>query len=1262
MKTKKRFTVLIVLFSLLSQVAGVSVAIPSSASSENPAIEKNEKRITQEERQAAADRMAAKRAITKSLGAQTLKKAVGLDPNAIPDYFGIANWANSPLPTTNPNGSVVPGTGIRKFIDTLAGLGQTKANNLGQYIPVAIPDTTTFPGSDYYEIELTQFTEKMHTDLPATTIRGYRQVNTSNPAVSAPHYLGPAISAHKDKPVRIKFKNSLPIGTGGDLFLPVDTTVMGAGMGPLDMPGMPGMKENYTQNRATLHLHGGLVPWISDGTPHQWTTPAQETTQYPKGVSVQYVPDMWFDATGNPVPAGTAGASNNPGDGSMTFYYNNQQSARLMFYHDHSYGITRLNVYAGEAAPYIIDDPTEQALVSQGILPQEQIPLVIQDKTFVPDDNQLASTDPTWNKAKWGGKGNFWYPHVYMPNQNPADIGGMNAFGRWHYGPWFWPPTSNIANGPVANPYYQPNPTLPNYAPWEPAQMPGTPTPSMAMEAFMDTPTVNGTAYPVLNVDPKSYRFRVLNAADDRFLNLQLYKADPTVSTPDGRMNTEVKMVTAPDGREGGVPDPATAGPSMIQIANEGGFLPNPVVLPNQPIDWNKDQTKFNFGNVTSHTLLLGTAERADVVIDFSQYAGQTLILYNDSPAPFPALDPRYDYHTGGPDLTATGGAPTTLPGYGPNTRTIMQIRVGSDYITSLYQNILGRDPDQGGWTHFQNALNSGVGRRIIVNEFYASREYIIKYIQSQYQAILGRPADPAGLNFWTGLMLQGFSERNLRTEFYASLEYQLAHPGSQYVISLYQNILGRTPTQNEVNAWLDVLSWQPNRRIIVNTFIANSVYFGIFLEQQYQAILGRAVDPLGLNYWTSLMLAGLSERNIKIELYVSQEYLLRVSPPPAAQYNLAALQTKFVSTPGTPGVFESSQDPILMPNSNYNSAYNKTFPADPYVRIHESTKTFSTISGASVTVPFQAKAIQDEMGEAYDEYGRQSGFLGLQKQAPVAPGAQTFNLYPYATPPVDVVVDNITPSEPIAGDGTQIWKITHNGVDTHPIHFHLFNVQLINRVAWDNTVILPDPNELGWKETIRVNPLEDTIVAMRPIAPTQPFEVPNSVRVLDPTMPNDAVLAGGPGGFFDPLGNPVASVLNQLTNFGWEYVYHCHILAHEEMDMMHPLVFAAAPKAPTNLQASGPGGSVNLSWTDNSLSETGFTVQWADNPAGPWTVLTDTLPIAVGTGTTVNYTDTTAFAGIRYYRVFAKNTVGSTLPNFPTATANSLFSNTANN
>ena len=60
--------------------------------------------------------------------------------------------------------------------------------------------------------------------------------------------------------------------------------------------------------------------------------------------------------------------------------------------------------------------------------------------------------------------------------------------------------------------------------------MPGTPNPSAVMEALMDTPMVNGALYPYLEVEPKTYRFRILNGANDRFFNLQMYVADPAVT------------------------------------------------------------------------------------------------------------------------------------------------------------------------------------------------------------------------------------------------------------------------------------------------------------------------------------------------------------------------------------------------------------------------------------------------------------------------------------------------------------------------------------------------------------------------------------------------------------------------------------------------------------------------------------------------------------------------------------------------------------
>jgi hypothetical protein len=267
--------------------------------------------------------------------------------------------------------------------------------------------------------------------------------------------------------------------------------------------------------------------------------------------------------------------------------------------------------------------------------------------------------------------------------------------------------------------------------------------------------------------------------------------------------------------------------------------------------------------------------------------------------------------------------------------------------------------------------------------------------------------------------------------------------------------------------------------------------------------------------------------------------------------------------------------------------------------------------------------------------------------------------------------------------DGTQIWKITHNGVDTHPIHFHATDVQVLNRVTWDNIIIPPDATELGWKETVRVSPLEDTIVVMRPVIPRLPFDFPNSIRLLSPMMPDLATIdlssikdALGLGmTAFNPQGEPI-DIYNHYVNFGAEYVYHCHILSHEEMDMMRAVLFAFPPVAPSNLLLlDNLDGTGTLSWTDNSLSETAFVVQkLLLNPVTltlEWTPVF-TLPrlldpaVPNTTGGTESWLDPAFMAGDQY-RVVAQNTVGDTWNysnpaineiasgGFPTVTATSL-------
>jgi len=998
---------------------------PPAAQALTPAyIMKHE--VTPAQRKAAADRAAAQGLRIGAPG--RAQRAAALNPNAPPDYFGaVPNYANSPLPQLDPTThQVIPGTGMRKFIDSLPGLGEANKNDLGNYIPVATPDTTTYPGSDYYVIALKRYTQQLHKDLPPTELQGYVQLNAGTDASgnntvappSRPYYLGPMIVAQKNRPVRVKFINMLPTGSGGNLFLPVDTTLDGAGTGPL------GGATTYTQNRATLHLHGGFTPWISDGTPYQWITPAGETTPYPRGVSVQNVPDM-----------------PDPGPGAMTFFYTNQQSARLMWIHDHTDGITRLNVYSGEASPYELHDPTEQGLVNAGTIPSTEVPLTIQDKTFVPGDAQLAAEDPTWDKSKWGGTGNLWFPHVYMPNQDPGSDTGASPMGRWDYGPWFWPPYTGLTNGPVNNPYYDPV-----NAPWEPPLAPGTPTPTSVPEAFMDTPLVNGTAYPYLNVDRKAYRFRILNGSNDRTLNLQLYyaKSSATMWNPDGSLNTadagEVPMVAAvktagyppswpTDGRDGGVPDPAAAGPQMIQIGNDGGFLPAPVVLPNQPINYDYNRRSITVLNVTSHTLLLGPAERADVIVDFSQVpAGSKLILYNDAPAPMPAFDPRYDYYTGDPDQTDTGGAPTTIAGYGPDTRTIMQFQV------------------------------------------------------------------QAGT--------------------------------------------------------------------------------------------------------------------------------------PAAPFDLAALQTAL------PTAYAASQPKPIVPEKAYDAAFGTTTTANTYSRIQDTSLNWT---GLTQPISMQPKAIQ----ELFDtDYGRMNSTLAAELPNTSATTQTTIPLK-YIDPPTEQITgsDLATPVGSL-NDGTQIWKITHNGVDTHVIHFHLFDVQLINRVGWDGAIKPPDPNELGWKDSVRMNPLEDAIIALRPSpAMRLPFKLPDSIRPLDPNRPLGTTTQFT--GVDPTTGNPV-TVVNQLYDFGWEYAWHCHLLGHEENDMMRPMAFRVSPAIPTSPVASvtGPPAGVRITWVNHSSSTTNpvqtmETIQRASN-----VTFTAGLATFTAAANATSFTDSTVTEGSTYYyRVRAENT-----------------------
>jgi spore coat protein A len=185
------------------------------------------------------------------------------------------------------------------------------------------------------------------------------------------------------------------------------------------------------------------------------------------------------------------------------------------------------------------------------------------------------------------------------------------------------------------------------------------------------------------------------------------------------------------------------------------------------------------------------------------------------------------------------------------------------------------------------------------------------------------------------------------------------------------------------------------------------------------------------------------------------------------------------------------------------------------------------TVTVNQVTCPVNVRTLT--LNEGFDEYGRLGQFLGPDTIAPgAAPGFYGRNY-----------ID--TETEVVAPGDVEVWQIANLTADTHPIHFHLSNVQVLYRQAISmkglggtfivspiNKPMAPDDNELGYKETVRMNPGEVTVVIMK-------FDIP----------PN-------PPSLTDPLG---VSIPPSPRTGGAEYVWHCHILEHEEHDMMRPLV-----------------------------------------------------------------------------------------------------------
>jgi spore coat protein A, manganese oxidase len=347
-----------------------------------------------------------------------------------------------------------------------------------------------------YAFTLKQITRRLHPQLPPTPIWAYD--DGSGLAGQAGSF-GMAVVARTGTPVEMRFTHELPAEYPS--WLPIDTRLTPRGR----------------EVRFMTHLHGGFVAGASDGnpvvTPEGFGPGATQTVVYP-----------------NEAP---------------------QMPASLLWFHDHGLGATRLNVFAGLAAAYVLRDEHDTGEEPNPIgIPggAYEIPLVVQDRSFNPD-------------------GTLLYPS--------SDIAGATWIGEY----------------------------------------------------FGDVMLVNGKVWPHLEVEPRLYRFRILNGCNARIVSLDL------------------------------------GAPSMWQIGAEGGLWDVPVPV---------------------KELVLAPAERADVLVDFSRLAGQSLVMKNHNPkkpvsTPAPSLEQVMQIRVG---TTVTRPGPRSIPSSLPGRRADLGDPVHTRYIT----------------------------------------------------------------------------------------------------------------------------------------------------------------------------------------------------------------------------------------------------------------------------------------------------------------------------------------------------------------------------------------------------------------------------------------------------------------------------------------------------------------------------------------------------------------------------------------------------
>ncbi len=194
-------------------------------------------------------------------------------------------------------------------------------------------------------------------------------------------------------------------------------------------------------------------------------------------------------------------------------------------------------------------------------------------------------------------------------------------------------------------------------------------------------------------------------------------------------------------------------------------------------------------------------------------------------------------------------------------SRILLDSGLNRAFVTQVYRDLLGRDADPAGLAGWAGALDAGwLTRSLVVLGVEGSLEYRARQVEDLYATLLHRPADPLGLAGFVTFLGQGGTAERAAALLLGSAEYRQNRGGGSdagFLAALYADVLGRPLDPGGLNAW------GPAMAVFSPTAVASMVLHSPEaqahqVQAYYQRFLHRAPDPAGMQAFVSFLQQGV--------------------------------------------------------------------------------------------------------------------------------------------------------------------------------------------------------------------------------------------------------------------------------------------------------------------------------------------------------------------------------------------------------------------